>query len=178
MKNFIINNPGKISLAVIFALSLMYIAACMNPFAPGKADMEFQTSVLGDQKTVEGVFKNFKYAYIFKDTVAYGKLLADDFNFIYTNYDRGVDVTWSREEDMITTYRLFNAVQNMDLSWNDVVVSTGDSVSQVVSRGFDLTIYFSSTDVINVQGRAEFHLERADTTNPWKITQWKDLSNY
>jgi hypothetical protein len=154
------------------------MVSCINPFAPKEIDSLSVDAALGDQTTIDGVFQNFRYSYNFKDTVVYGKLLAEDFTFIFRNYERGVDVSWGREEDMISTYRFFNASQSLDLIWNDVIVSAGDSISRELSRGFTLTIVFNPADIVRVQGRANFQLFRDAADQPWLITTWRDESNY
>ncbi len=170
-------NISNFSRGILFLL-LFILVSCVNPFAPGLDDSDSGDAVLGDQTETDGVFQNFRYAYLFKDTVVYGNLLADDFTFVFSNYDRGVDVSWGREEDMLTTSRLFNATQNLDLIWNDVVVSSGDSLTREISRGFTLQIIFSPSDIIRIQGRANFNLKRSKGSDPWKIFTWRDESNY
>lgn len=168
---------GRFSIAV-FIILLMNIAGCNNPFAPRISDDMSSNSILGDQKTVQGVFQNFRYSYVFKDTVVYGNLLQDDFTFVYRDYERGVDVSWGREEDMISTFGMFQGTQNLDLIWNDIVLEIGDSLLKDISRSFNLTVMFSASDVIRVQGRASFRLKRESSDNIWKIIQWRDESNY
>lgn len=159
-------------------LMLFVLFSCQNPFAPAIYDYQDSTSILGDQTTVEGIFTNWRYSYLFKDTTVYGNLLADDFKFYYKNYDEGVDRFWSRNDDMITTSRLFSASQNIDLIWNQSVSAFGDSLYQDISRGFSLQIQFAANDIIRVQGRANIILQRANSQNNWKITSWRDESNY
>lgn len=152
--------------------------SCTNPFAPKLAEGENDDPLISDQTTIEGVFENFRYAYIFKDTVVYGNLLADDFTFVYRDYDQGVDVSWGRQEDMISTLRMFNATQSLDIIWNEVIVSIGDTIVQDISRGFNLTVVFNPTDIIRVQGRAIMRLKRLNQKSPWKIIMWRDESNF
>ena len=56
---------------------------CTNPFAP-KIDenLENVTTPISDQKDIAGVFQNFKYAYTFRDTTIYGKLISSDFTLL------------------------------------------------------------------------------------------------
>jgi len=79
---------------------------------------------------------------------------------------------------MISTAGLFQASQNLDLVWNDIVISTGDSVLQDISRGFNLSITFSPTDIIRLQGRVNLRIRRATPQEPWIISRWRDESNY
>lgn len=164
-------------LAVAIAICAA-LAGCVNPFAPAEAPMTGDTPILGDQRSVDGLFQNFRYAYAFRDTLTYGRLLDRTFTFVYRNYDKGIDVTWGRDEDMLATAGLFTAAQQLDLVWNDVVVADGDSLAQSISRGFNLTITFSPTDVIRAQGRVNLRLERPSSSEVWKIVRWRDESNF
>jgi len=154
------------------------VSSCTNPFAPALADGSQAAEVLGDQRTVDGLFQNFRYSYVFKDTLTYGRLLDRTFSFVYRNYDKGIDVTWGRDEDMLATHGLFNAAQQLDLVWNDVVITEGDSLAQTISRGFNLTITFNPSDVIRAQGRVNLRIERPTINDVWKIVRWRDESNY
>lgn len=165
--------------SIIIIIILVFISsACTNPFAPKLANKDEKGSILGDQKTIDGIFENFRYAYTFKDTVVYGNLLSDDFRFIFKNYDKGIDESWSRTEEMMTTSRLFMATKSIDLTWNDVTTSVGDSVLMDISRAFNLTIVFSTTDVVNLFGRVNMRIKRNNTDEIWKIVQWRDESNF
>lgn len=159
-------------------VGILVISISCNPFAPAISDEKSENTTLGDQRTVEGVFQNFRYAYLFKDTLTYGRLLAPEFTFIYRNYDAGIDNSWGRDQDMIATAGLFQASQNLDLVWNDIVVSTGDSVLKDISRGFNLSITFSPTDIVRLQGRVNLRIRRNLPTDPWMISRWRDESNY
>lgn len=154
------------------------VVGCTNPFAPAEAQLAANAPILGDQRTVDGVFQNFRFAYVFRDTLTYGRLLDRSFTFVYRNYDKGIDVTWGRDEDMLATSGLFYAAQQLDLVWNDVVIADGDSLAQNISRGFNLTITFDPTDIVRAQGRVNLRLERRASTDPWKIVRWRDESNF
>lgn len=167
----------KLLLVISFSF-LAFNTSCVNPFAPGLANYTGDSEILGDQKTIDGLFQNLRYSYVFKDTLVYGALLGDDFRFIYRDFEKGVDESWGRDEDMRTTYRLFQATQSLDLNWNDVVNSVGDTVLQDISRGFNLTVIFSPTDVITVFGRVNLRIARPNTMANWQISQWRDESNF
>ncbi len=162
----------------ILLLLLALTASCINPFAPAKMHSDSEPSLLGDQKTIEGFFQNFQYAYNFKDTLVYSNLLADNFTFSYVNYDKNIDLTWSRAEDMLTTYRLFISSQNLDLVWNEIVSEEGDNSLKIISRSFNLTITFNPSDIVRIYGKANFRLQRADTLHNWKLVLWRDESTY
>jgi hypothetical protein len=171
----------KIRITYIFILSfsiIIFLSSCDNPFAPKLSKGENSGLVLGNQKQVEGFFQNWRYSYIFKDTLVYGRLLDNNFNFIFRNYDKGIDLSWGRQEDLITTYRLFNSSQNCDLIWNDILSSVGDSLLLDVSRGFTLQIVFTQSDIIRIQGRANIRLKRDNQDSDWKMLYWRDESNF
>lgn len=178
--------PGVISkgdLAIKYQLiigSIMLVfAGCFNPFAPTWEESEGASKgLISDQTDIEGVFKNFQYAYTFKDTTIYGGLLADNFVFVYRDYDNGYDVSWGRDEDVRITYALFNSVQKIDLIWNNIVSSSIDSSQAIIIRGFNLTFTFNPTDIIRVDGRVNLTLEKNKATNKWLITRWRDESNF
>ena len=162
----------------LILLSILTLSSCTNPFAPKLSDIPLGENVFADQTTPDGVFQNFRSAYLYKDTLAYGRLLDKDFIFIYRNYETGVDGTWGRDQDMFTTSGLFNAAQNLDLIWNDIIVSTGDSTMLDIARGFNLTITFNPQDIVRVQGRVNLQLRRPTVNDNWKIVRWRDESNY
>lgn len=163
---------------VIVLIGVMgFVSSCFNPFAPRLAQQSSGT-LLGDQRTLDGVFQNFRYAYIFKDTLTYGQLLAPNFVFIYRNYDRNVDVTWGRDEEMFSTNGLFRTAQTLDLVWNEIIFSSGDSLSTTIQRGFNLTITFNASDVIRLDGRVNLSLIRDKPSDVWMIRRWRDESNF
>ncbi len=159
----------------------LFLSGCDNPFAPGLNDTPSSgTSVLGDQRQIEGVFQNFKQAYAFRDTTIYGALLAQNFIFVYRDYDKGVDIFWGRDEDIRTTNGLFQNVQRLDLVWNTVITSTmePDSLKSVIIRNFNLTVTFNPNDIVRVDGYANWTLERPKLGDAWRITRWRDESNF
>jgi hypothetical protein len=133
---------------------------------------------LSDLTSVEGVFTNFQYAYTFKDTLIYGQLISSDFLFTYRDYDLGYDVSWGRDEEMRTTYGLFHNSQKLDLIWNNIVVSSADTLSANIVRSFNLTVTFNPTDIIRLDGRVNLTLRRNPSTGKWAISRWIDESNF
>lgn len=165
-----------IFISILFVLTL---AAC-NPFAPGLDDSSDETSkLLSDQKTPDGVFQNMRYAYTLRDTSIYGQLLDGNFTFVYHDYDRGVNVTWGRDEEMRATSSLFQNAQRLDILWKDVVSSSIDSTNTkaMIKRGFNLTVTFNPSDIIYVDGYANLTLGRIQSIDPWMIIRWNDESN-
>jgi len=152
------------------------LISCLNPFAPKFDQNSGQGGTLiSDQSSIDGVFKNFQYAYTFKDTLIYGQLLDKGFSFGYRDYDIGADVRWGRDEEMKVTYGLFQNAQRLDLIWNNIVTMSSDSTN--IIRSFNLTITFNPTDIVSVTGRINFSLKK-DAASKWKITGWIDESEF
>jgi hypothetical protein len=152
---------------------------CTNPFAP-ELDENFEDlkPPVSDQTDIGGVFQNFQYAYTFKDTTIYSGLITSDFSFTYHDYDQGFDVTWGRDEDMRTTYGLFQNAQRLELIWNNIILITQDSLTATVKRSFNLTITFNPTDVVRVDGRVDLTIKKDVSTKRWRINKWIDESNF
>jgi hypothetical protein len=165
---------------IVIGLVGAFLAAC-NPFAPAlDTEQGGGNSILGDQTTIEGIFQNMKYAYTFRDTTIYGQLLGYDFVFVYRDYDRGVDISWGRDEEMRTANGLFRNVQRLDLVWNNITSLTVDSsgTASDVTRNFNLTVTFNPSDIIRVEGYADLALARPAATAPWMVVRWRDVSNF
>lgn len=158
---------------------ILIFTGCKNPFAPALDNTTGDnSSTISDLKNVDGVFQNFQYAYVFKDTTIYGKLINEDFIFTFRDYDQGVDVSWGRDEEMKTTNGLFQNSQRLDLIWNNEVLSTQDSLNAIIIRAFNLTITFNPTDIVRVNGRVNLSLRRDPASQTWAITRWIDESNF
>ncbi len=152
------------------------LAGCLNPFAPGLDSSPAESSC--DQHSIDGIFRCFQSSYTFRDTTLYGQLLDPNFVFVYRDYDRSVDVSWGREEEMRATYGLFQNAQKLDLIWNNVVSTNSDSNTVSVVRGFTLTLVFNPSDIEYVDGWAALTFERTQVTEPWRIVRWRDESTY
>lgn len=157
-------------------MALLLFSSCINPFAPElDENLSSGNSIISTQKSIEGVFNNFKYSYAFKDTTIFGKLLAKDYNFVYRDYDLSADIYWGRDEEMKVTDGLFRNSQKLDLIWNNVVSINDDSTN--IIRSFNLTITFNPTDIIFVDGRVNLSLIKQNDGR-WLIKKWIDESNF
>lgn len=167
---------GSIKRALAYIFPLIVAASCVNPFAP-RFDSQSgkEGALISDLSSVDGVFRNFQYAYTFKDTLIYGQILDRSFNFGYRDYELGADIRWGRDEEMKVTHGLFQNAQRLDLIWNNIVSMNSDSTN--IIRSFNLTITFNPTDIISVTGRINFSLKK-DLNNKWKITGWIDESEF
>ena len=155
---------------------LLALSGCINPFAPGIDTSPAESAC--DPHTIEGAFLCFQSAYTFRDTTVYGPLIDPSFVFAFRNYDLGIDVSWGRDDEMRSTYGLFQNAQKLDLIWNNIISSSADSSTVNVVRGFNLTIVFSANDIERVDGYANLTFGRTDAASPWKIVRWHDESNY
>jgi len=108
----------------------------------------------------------------------YGQLIDESFVFTYRDYDLGYDVSWGRDEEMRTTYGLFHNSQKLDLIWNNIILSTVDSLEANLIRSFNLTITFNPTDIIRVDGRVNLSVKKDAGTGKWSIIRWIDESNF
>jgi hypothetical protein len=170
-----ISKKIKLLLSILIAA----VSACTNPFAPAyDEDYDDNRPPISDLTTIDGVFQNFQYAYTFKDTLIYGELIGSDFVFTYRDYEQGFDVSWARDDEMRTTYGLFENSQRLDLIWNNIVLSTIDSLDANIVRSFNLNITFNPTDVVRVDGRVNLSLRQDPETKKWRITRWLDESNF
>ncbi len=133
---------------------------------------------LSNLTTIEGLFQNFKFAYTFRDTTIYGKILNKDFIFTYRDYEKGFDISWGRDDEMKTTKGLFTNTQRLDLIWNNIILSNVDSTNATIVRGFNLTITFNPTDVVRIDGRVNLQLLRDKTTKNWQMIKWLDESSF
>jgi len=151
--------------------------SCLNPFAP-RLDTESASSLCSDLSSLDNVFCTFRNAYSFKDTTLYGSLIAPNFMFSYRDYERGVDVSWGRDDEMRSTYGLFQSVQSLALIWNNTISADTGATQRTVVRGFNLTVTFNPSDILSVDGYANLTFARDAANGPWRIIRWHDESNF
>ncbi|MFQ6617860.1 MAG: hypothetical protein ACE5QV_04145, partial [Fidelibacterota bacterium] len=161
-----------------------------NPFAPQEGIVdETSTIILTKQHTPEDVLLNFRYSYIYRDSLIYSRLIDTSFVFIYFDPDEGTSgrfMSWGRDLELRTTSRLFKAFDNLNLVWNSTVNSLyfsevdtipspsffDDAVQAQVSKSFELTV----GSEIKIVGNAVFSFKRYPPSKVWKITKWRDES--
>ena len=162
---------------VLPAVCALISWGCINPFAP-RLDTDSIAQLCNDMTQIDDLLCQFRNAYSFKDTTLYGSLLVSDFTFIYTDYDRGVDVSWGRDDEMRSTYGLFQSAQSLTLIWNNEISSSGSDTLRSIVRGFNLTVTFDPSDVARVEGYANLTFARPTRSDAWKMARWRDESNY
>lgn len=80
---------------------------------------------------------------------------------------------------MSSAYGLFSNVQMLDLTWNNIILSTQqDSLTSNIIRSFNLRITFNPTDVVTVDGRVNLTLRKDIVSEKWQINRWIDESNF
>jgi len=150
---------------------------CINPFAP-KLDSDLNATSCSDLTVLDNMFCAFRNAYAFKDTTLYGSLLDPLFTFSFRDYDLGVDVTWGRDDEMRSTYGMFQSVQSLTLIWNNVISSDTGSLKRTVVRGFNLTVTFNPGDIERIDGYANMMFVRGGLEEQWRLYYWRDESNF
>jgi len=163
---------------VLFAFLFL---SCQNPFAPKLATTQIAPiGFFADQKSIDGVFQNFVYAYTLRDTNVYSRLIGSGFTFVYRDYGNSppIDVAWGRDMEMRSTSLMFQLVNRLTLIWSDTYPVDSTDVHAVITRGFSLTVTFNPADIEDISGKAYFVLDRASSSDPWKISMWRDQSNF
>ena len=153
------------------------LQGCINPFAP-RLDVTLEAQSCSDLTATDNVFCTFRNAYSFRDTTLYSSIIGPDFTFTYPDYDKGVDISWGRTDEMRTTYGLFQSVQSLTLIWNDEISSSGSDTLKSIERGFDLTVTFNPSDVTRIDGYALLTFERASAGASWKIRSFREKTNF
>ncbi len=151
--------------------------SCHNPFAP-LLETGSAIQSCSDFTVIDNLLCAFQNAYAFKDTTLYGSILASGFSFSYTDYDRVVEVTWGRDDEMRSTYGLFQSVQSLSLVWNNEISSNGTDTLRSIVRGFNLTVTFNANDISRVDGYANLTFSRVGAGEPWELVHWRDESNF
>ena len=123
---------------------------------------------------------NFRYAYIFKDSLIYSDVLDSSFIFISKNYSSTppTDINWGRDIDIKTTVGLFNHFNVLELNWGSQPEPELDSTSYeyVLKTTFQLTLD-GGREIPTIKGEAWFTFKR-NQSNVWKISRWEDLSSF
>lgn len=167
-----------IKILLVLAICLIIIK-CFNPFAPTLKNSDNADLIITDQKTPDEVLKNFKYAYVFKDSVLYSDLLDSSFIFIYFDPNEessGRFVSWGRDIDLKTTGRLFRNYDVIDLIWNTTIYSFDEEKRAEYSKSFNLSL-IKDNETLNISGNAIFIFKKCDYDDKWRIVQWKDESD-
>lgn len=165
-----------ISVSVLVAL-IFFCGAC-NPFAPAIGEGDPFGDLLGDPKTVEGYFTNFRNAYELRDVSLYESLIDSSFIFIYTDFDTGIEREWGFGQEIESTRRLFESTVEVQLQWKQIISRQeyDEGTRAVAVRGFNLAVGLNNGEIYRGDGNVNFLLARADTTRAWRLIRWRDES--
>lgn len=149
----------------------MLFASC-NVFSP---DYEMFENIYSpdNNKTIDGLMMNFVYSYTFKDSFLYNEILDDDFVFQYEN--EGVFGSWTKEEDVIITNRMFRSFTKIDLVFNTEFPQHTSMPDTTVFTSFRISFY-SGEEVINLTGYSKFIFRKySEKDTIYKMIFWEDL---
>jgi len=167
----------RLTLIIILVSSAI---SCKNPFAPKLLLNQTATDlIITEQKTPQEVLQNFRYAYIFKDSLLYSDLLDSSFVFVYFDPNIGTSgqfVSWGRDLDLQTTGRLFRRFDVIDLVWNSTIYESVQLTTGQITKSFNLTMIAKDED-IRISGAAVFSFRKSPVSEKWRILKWKDESN-
>ena len=164
---------------ITFLIIVFLLIGC-NPFAPELIESGHQSAIITDQKTPDEVLTNFRYAYIFKDSLIYSDVLDSSFLFISKNYSSTppTDINWGRDIDIKTTVGLFNHFNVLELNWGGKLFEgyIGDSTFYEIKTTFQLTLD-GGREIPTIKGEALFNFKR-NQSKVWRISRWEDLSSF
>ncbi len=157
---------------------ILFTCGGCNPFAPAIGEGDPFGDLLGDPKTIEGYFTNFRNAYELRDLSLYEPLIDSSFVFIYTDFDTGIEREWGFGQELESTRRLFESTVEVQLQWKQIISRQefDGGVRAVTVRGFNLSVGLDTGEVFRGDGNVNFLLARADTTLGWRLIRWRDES--
>ncbi len=162
----------------MLVVSLLF-SAC-NPFAPAAIEGDPFGDLLGDPKTVEGFFTNFRNAYELRDIILYESLLDSSFVFTYHDFDSQIDREWRFSQEIESTRRLFQSTSFARLQWNQVLSQDefANRLQTRVVRSFNISISLETGEDFQTDGNVNFVLVRPDTVAAWSLLSWRDESEF
>lgn len=162
----------------ILLVGLICMFTACNPFAPAIGVGDPFEDLLGDPKTVDGYFTNFRNAYELRDISLYELLIDSSFVFIYNDFDTGIEREWGFGQELETTRRLFESTIEVKLQWNQIISRQiyEEGTRAIAVRGFNLSVGLDNGEVFRGDGNVNFLLARPDTTLAWRLIRWRDES--
>ncbi len=173
---------------------IFLIFGCKNMFAPALGDLDGGNSIYRtDQASPADVLHNFKYSYIYRDSLMYSNLIDSEFVFVYyqpsAESGTGHYDSWMRSVELRTTGRFLNAFNYIDLIWQttldssffemngDDIISERDTLFAEanmadISKSYQLTL----GDYTTLIGDADFRF-RKGSDGKWRILRWEDKYN-
>jgi len=183
---------SKVRPSLIISMVFIFLSSsCVNPFAPELGEVEAGTSaVLTERENPDEVLENFRFAYIFRDSLVYSEIIDTGFVFIFFDPSAegsGRFDSWTRDVELKATSGLFRALRNISLEWNTTVEETywtpaPDSVVSItyfegaqkakISKSFLLKL----GNEIQLTGTAVFSFRKDRVGSGWRINRWIDES--
>lgn len=170
-------------LMVLLATWALLLSTCWNPFAPIEGELGgIERLTLTEQRSPEDVLQNFRYAYIYRDSLVYSDLLDTGFVFLYYDPEAGGTGAynyWGRDTELRTTGRMFRSFDNFTLVWNATIFQDpgviSDSIFEAsITKTFDLAV-MKQGSTTNLTGNAVFSFVK-DSSGVWRISRWQDES--
>ena len=165
----------------LFFLTLILIVSCTNPFAPKLVKENLlNSSFLTELNSPQAVLTNFRYAYVFKDSLIYSEIIDSSFTFISTNYSSTppTPINWGRDDDLKTTAKLFRFFRDINLTWGDTLSSNINENRDEADIKLIFTLTFDNgIEIPTLKGEAFFNFKKKKT-GKWAIIRWEDLSSF
>jgi len=169
----------QVRVSILALLVTLIITGCWNPFAPREGLLEGGLDLtLTEQRNPDEVLQNFRYAYIYRDSLVYSELFDTSFIFLYYDPDLGGGTGgysyWGLDTELRTTGSLFRTFDHFTLVWNATIATdTSQNGSISLTKTFDLSI---GGELIS--GNAVFDFREDSTEHIWRISRWEDESFY
>jgi len=161
----------KVLIRIFILLSALFFVSC-NVFAPEYEKFDNLLSP-DNNRTIEGLMKNFVYSYTFKDSFLYEQVLDEGFVFQYDN--DGVFGSWTKDEDVMITKRMFRSFKKIDLVFNTEFPQSTSMPDTTIFTSFRISFY-SGDEVISLTGYSKFIFKKyTDTETNYTISFWEDL---
>lgn len=163
----------SVILKFVIIVTITAFYSC-NIFSPDYEHFDNLGS-MGDNSTIEGLMKNFVYAYTFKDSFLYEELLDEDFIFEYD--ESGVWESWNKDEDVRITKTMFRNFKKIDLVFNSIFPDQTAEPDTTILTSFRIDFYSGESDVINLTGYSKFVFSKnaEDDEIKYSIKYWGDL---
>jgi len=163
--------PGRILIRISVLFSSIILISC-NVFSPEYEKFDNLYSP-DDNRTIEGLMRNFVYSYTFKDSFLYEQILDEDFVFQYDN--DGVFGSWTKDEDVRITKSMFRSFKKIDLVFNTEFPQGTSMPDTTIYTSFRISFY-SGDVVISLTGYSKFIFKKySETETNYTISFWEDL---
>jgi hypothetical protein len=185
----------KCSRGFILLVLLLTATGCKNIFAPALGELSGGNSIYRtEMASPDDLLHNFKYAYIYRDSLMYASLLDSEFVFVFyqpsTESGTGHYDSWMRDTELRTTGRLFRAFSYIDLLWNsvqdsiyfeadesgDIIRSENSAFDEANYADFALSYQLTLGDYYTLVGEAAFRFRKGGD-GKWQILRWEDKYN-